>query len=299
MSTPLTACLVVLGKYVPFLKVFDTLLGDQPALEPHIGFYQRLLARDQDEANDIAEEHFRENSLEQTYDGLLIPALNFAKRDLGSENLGEEEQRNLLATVREIVESLSTLHEKGEAAAIPEGETVAEVLPPHKVAILGCPARDEADEVALIMLKELLALGRCQVSLSTAALMVSQVVSLVEEEKPSMLCIAALPPGGSAHTRLLCLRLRSRFPDLKIFVGRWGYQGEVEKAREQLIAAGADYFGITLAETSHQMSTEVSLLPNSQPEVLAASPGSPQASSSQRGSNTAIDLTGPTAAKPA
>ena len=46
MATPLTVCLVVLGKHVPGLKFVATLLADTPALAPEYGYYQRLLARD-------------------------------------------------------------------------------------------------------------------------------------------------------------------------------------------------------------------------------------------------------------
>jgi predicted PurR-regulated permease PerM len=69
LATPLTVCLVVLAKYVPFLNVLDTLLGNQPALEPQIMFYQRLLARDYDEAAEIAEGQFEDASLVTTYGG--------------------------------------------------------------------------------------------------------------------------------------------------------------------------------------------------------------------------------------
>ncbi|HET6756378.1 MAG TPA: hypothetical protein VFH21_02020, partial [Burkholderiales bacterium] len=63
----------------------------------------------------------------------------------------------------------------------------------------------------------------------------------------------APPPRGQAHTRLLCLRLRARFPDLKIVVGRWGLLQDVDKKREQLLSAGANDFGTTLQETRRQI----------------------------------------------
>jgi hypothetical protein len=43
LSTPLTVCLAVLGKSVPGLGFFATLLGEEPPLEPDVRFYQRLL----------------------------------------------------------------------------------------------------------------------------------------------------------------------------------------------------------------------------------------------------------------
>jgi len=49
LSAPLTTCLVVLGKYVPQLEFLSVLLGDEESLGAEIGFYQRLVAHDQDE----------------------------------------------------------------------------------------------------------------------------------------------------------------------------------------------------------------------------------------------------------
>src|SRR5205809_7723748 len=73
LSTPLTVCLVVLGKYVSGLEFFDVLLGDEPALEPPVQYYQRLVARDPDEAIDLVEDYLEEHPREQVYDELLIP----------------------------------------------------------------------------------------------------------------------------------------------------------------------------------------------------------------------------------
>ena len=81
LSGPLTVCLVVLGKYVPQLEFFDVLLGDEPALDPDVTYYQRLLARDQDEAAQMVLAQAQDDVPEQVYDELLVPALNYAKRD--------------------------------------------------------------------------------------------------------------------------------------------------------------------------------------------------------------------------
>ena len=81
LSTPLTVCLVVLGRHVPQLAFFDVLLGDEPALPPEIKFYQRLLARDPDEATELAEEYLEDEPLEKLYDSVIIPALGLAEQD--------------------------------------------------------------------------------------------------------------------------------------------------------------------------------------------------------------------------
>ena len=65
LSTPLTVCLVVLGRHVPQLQFFEVLLGDQPVLAPEVKFYQRVLAGDPHEAEELVEDLLEERSLEE------------------------------------------------------------------------------------------------------------------------------------------------------------------------------------------------------------------------------------------
>jgi hypothetical protein len=71
----------------------------------------------------------------------------------------------------------------------------------------------------------------------------------VEQQGVGLICLGALAPGGIAQTRYLCLRLRARFPDLKIVVGRWGGTGNGAESHDLLRAASADYVETTLHET--------------------------------------------------
>lgn len=247
LATPLTVCLVVAGKYVPALKFFDTLLGDQPPLEAAVGYYQRLLAHDQDEASDIAEEYLINNSLEETYGALVLPALINAEQDFEGGRLNETDHRFVLDASREIVEELAALGRVEVTEEKTSGSAIA--------AILSCPARDETDEIALLMLSELVDRNRYKLTVASRALLAAEVVALVEEKKPALFVISAPPPGGQSHTRLLLVRLRSRFPDLKIIVGRWGLNQDVGKKRAQLLNAGADEFGVTFEETRRQIET--------------------------------------------
>ncbi|MDQ6620641.1 MAG: AI-2E family transporter [Pseudomonadota bacterium] len=247
LATPLTVCLVVLGKYVPALGFFDTLLGNRPAIEPSIGYYQRLLARDQDEASEIATDHFEEHSLVKTFDGLLIPALIRARRDVERGALPEADQQFIIAAVTENVEDLVSTKPRGGSAVQP----AVAAAPAHsiRIRVLLLAARNASDEAALRMLKEALDPTGYDVSVGSAALLASEAARLVGETRPDVVCIAAVPPGGVAQARLLCLRLSAAYPEVKLLVGRWGATGEVDKARDQLAAAGAHAVGLTLEST--------------------------------------------------
>jgi predicted PurR-regulated permease PerM len=260
LSSPLTVCLVVLGKYVPQLEFLDVLLGDEPSLDADVGYYQRLLARDQDEATQLVLAHAKTFPPEQVYDRLLVPALNYVKQDRARDDLTEADEQFVLQATREIVADLGERRSATarEASAPAEGETEA---PAHrKVRILGCPSHDAADALALEMLRQLLDLARWEVEILSIDMLSAESVARAGEKEPAVVCIGALPPGGLAHTRYLCKRLRARLPGARIVVGRWGLQSNVEVNQEQLKEAGADQVETTLLETRTHLSTWLPVL---------------------------------------
>jgi predicted PurR-regulated permease PerM len=250
LSAPLTVCLVVAGRYVPQLEFFDVLLGDAPVLPPRIVFYQRLLARDQDEAAALVEKYARAHPPELAYDEFLIPALVAAKRDRDHGNLGDADERAIVTAVAEIADELKDL-EHVEPASGPDVRDNGDSAPAekHRATCLLVPARDETDEMALRMLRGLLDPKKWKVDLLPSKALAAELIARVREERPGAVCVAALPPGGLAHTRYLCKRLRRACPKLRIAVGVWGIQGDVVEVRQSLAAVGADQAGITLLET--------------------------------------------------
>ena len=254
LATPLTVCVVVFAKYVPRMDFIGVLMSDQPAMESNITYYQRLLAMDQAEAAEIVEEHLTSHPREQIYDGVLIPALNYARRDRELGRLTEDGEQFVFRATREILEDLNNLKPESSSKAADAGkvamagEDITGALP--KMRILGCPARDEADELALHMFRQLLDTTRYEVEVMSEAVLTSEVVALIGEKSPALIFIATVSPGGLAQTRYLCKRLRGRFPDLKIAVGQWGMGGE---DRNGILLAGADKVGITMIETRDQI----------------------------------------------
>lgn len=258
LATPLTVCLVLLGKYVPFLGFFDTLLGDRPALEPGLTYYQRLLARDRDEALAIATRHLDGATLGETFDALMVRALVNARRDWQGGRIDEDDQLFVLTATRGIVAAL--VSRSAERAAPDATAAGGAPLAPPGLIVLGCPARDATDEAGAMMLAEVLRQEHCELAVASHALLASELVALVAAQHVRIVCIAVVPPGGAAHARLLCRRMRTRFPDLKIVVGFWGLAAGAEEAGGALVAAGADAVATSLAETRERIAALVPLL---------------------------------------
>jgi predicted PurR-regulated permease PerM len=254
LSGPLTVCLVVLGRYVPQLAFLDILLGDQPALGADASYYQRLLARDRDEAESLILGQAKDAPVEAVFDGVLVPALSLAKRDRERDDLSEADERYVVQATREIIEDV------GERRATSRAPDAAPEVPYEKVRIVACGADGGADVLGVEMLTKLLDPARWEVERLGEAALTSDVLAAVADTNPAIICVGSLPPGGLAHARYLCKRLRARFPEVKILVGRWGFKGDAEPNREQLREAGADLVATTLAEARDQLSTWLPVL---------------------------------------
>jgi hypothetical protein len=84
-------------------------------------------------------------------------------------------------------------------------------------------------------------------------MLVAEVVAGIERDRPALVCIGAVAPGGLSQARHLCKRLRTQCPELKILVGRWGLHDEMDADREQLLAAGADRVETTVLDTQRAL----------------------------------------------
>ncbi|HEX5269411.1 MAG TPA: AI-2E family transporter, partial [Gemmataceae bacterium] len=257
LSGPLTVCLVVLGRYVPRLAFLDVLLGDQPALAAHVSYYQRLLARDPDEAEKLVRERAKVSPPEEVFDALLVPALSLMKGDLERGDLSDADEESAVRATREIIADLG----ERQAAAAPSRPPDHPVT---KARLLACAAGASADLLGVEMLAALLDPVKWDVELLGPEVLTSEVLAEAADNRSAVICVGSLPPGGLAHTRYLCKRLRARFPRVKIVVGRWGLQGDVEENRERLLEAGADLVATTLSETRDQLNTWMPILTGEQ-----------------------------------
>src|SRR5688572_7730738 len=249
LATPLTVCLVVLGKHVPGLDFLGTLLADTPALAPEYGYYQRLLARDQSEAADLIERHIKTESPRSVYDTLLLPALNYAQRDRLEQRLSPDEETAVIDATRELLsdaaESVRALDP--EPTELPDGPPLPGPREPLRV--LGYATNGVADELALAMLAHLLDDLPIHVEITRTRLQASELLSLVQAQGFSVVCLADLPPSPSSKTGYLVKRLRAALPEVRILVGRWGPPALADDSTQVLREAGASLVASTLMET--------------------------------------------------
>src|SRR5688572_276390 len=248
MATPLTVCFVVLGKHLPGLEFVGIMMTDTPGLAPEFAYYQRLLARDQSEAADLIEQHIKTEAPRSVYDALLLPALNYAERDRLEQRLSLDEEAAVIDATRELLsdtaESIRRLEPEPSAPDDP-----ALPGPREPLRVLGFAANGIADELALQMLGHLLDDLPIVVEITNGRMLASELVSLVQGQGVSIVCLADLPPSPPSKTRYLVKRLHAALPEVRILVGRWGPQALADDSTQLLRDAGATLVASTLAET--------------------------------------------------
>ena len=249
MATPLTVCLVVLGKHVPGLEFVGMLMADTPALAPEYGYYQRLLARDQTEAADLIERHIKTEAARSVYDALLLPALNYAERDRLEARLSVDEETAIVDATRELLSDAAEAIRRvtPPPPAPPDDPPLSEPRKPLRV--LGLAINGVADELALGMLVHLVDDLPIAVDITAARMQASELVSLVKEREFSVVCFADLPPSPPSKTRYLVKRLRAALPEVGIIVGRWAPPALADESTQVLRETGANHVGVTLLET--------------------------------------------------
>ncbi|MGB7719596.1 MAG: AI-2E family transporter [Bryobacteraceae bacterium] len=254
LSTPLTVCVVVLGRYVPQLSFLHTLLGDEIVLVPEAQIYQRLLAMDQPEAHAIVTRCLKEKSLVELYDSVLIPALSLAEQDRHKGAIDPTREEFLFLSINEMITELSEY--QPEPLPSPAEDAAAPSVPaePTAARILCLPANDRADEVAAAMLAQILErAGHAALCLPVAHASLLEMLALLETRPDDVICISSVPPYAFSPARAMCKLVRERFPKPKLVVGVWGFSGDTKKAKARFERTQPDRLLTSMAQAVEQI----------------------------------------------
>ncbi|XZE35006.1 AI-2E family transporter [Pirellulaceae bacterium SH501] len=227
LATPLTVCVLVVGKHVPELSFLDILLGSEQVFEMNERIYQRLLAGDQDKAIELLDEFVKETSIVSAYDTVLIPTLARAEIHWQLGELKEEKHSFLLQSMRDIVQYRGERF-KESGAKVPEFRVQQEQI------IFCLPAKTEADEITAMMLAQVLGEeGRIAQFLPVSTSVVDIMESMIRY-KSVIIFVAATPPTAVIHCRSLVRRLHERIPNVQMLIGLWGAPKDLGKAQERI-----------------------------------------------------------------
>ena len=274
LSTPLTLCLVVLGRHVERLEFLDVMLGDRPALTPVESFYQRMLAGDPDEAQDQAETLLKERSLSSYYDEVALKGLQLAANDALRGALTPPQIEHIKEALESLVLELDDHDDvdpqPAQADDGPAPLTRAELELPKQPApegsappvgslpaewrsaapIMCVAGRGPLDETATIMLAQLLRKHGLVATVVPHEAASRTKLGVLDVSGIAMVCVAHLEVEGSpTHLRYLVRRLRQRLPSAEVVVGIWPQDAPVITDERLRAAVGADYYTRSLRET--------------------------------------------------
>src|SRR6478609_8611575 len=242
LATPLTVCLVVLGRYVEKFKFLEVMLSDRPPLSPPELFYQRMLAGDPDEAVEKAEEFLKERSLLAYYDEVAFPGLKLAQNDLLRGALKREQTEKIKAAVNELLDDLSDQEDgrpQAELTHDAEAAAAIEASPEESInlPVLGAPdlkqdwrsqtpilcvaGRGPLDEAAAAIFAQLPGKHGLSARVEAAEAIASPNMFRLETEGIALVCISYLDNSSIASMRYAIRRMRRKLPNAIMLLGCW------------------------------------------------------------------------------
>ncbi len=242
LSMPLSLCLVVMGRHVENLQFIDVLLGDQPALTPAEGFYQRILAGDADEALDQAEVYLKNHSLSSYYDDVALSGLQKAANDSLRGVLSADQLVHVQEAVQSVVSDLGEHHED-------EGPVVAHAPGAAEGTVLCVAGRGELDECACLMLAQLLAKHGLNARLVGADAVSRGTTVSLDMTGVDLVVVSYLEASGSlSRLRFLLRRLAAQVGSVPTLVGLWQADPALLKEERMRTVVGAERTTTTLQE---------------------------------------------------
>lgn len=240
LATPLTVCLVVIGRYVPQLEFLGVLLGSDPVLAPEERLYQRLLAGNLEEAVEMAEDYVDGHTSREFYDNVAIPALRLAENDR-QRSTTDTNYRRLVADTAICVVSEVEDHVRETSTAGDDAKTGEDRLPSATAerlpSVLCLAGRTELDRATAEMMAQVLN----EHSIGARALppiAVSQgALGQLDLQGVDVVCLSYLHPQPQVYARYICRRLRRRAPHMKLIVCCWNLApgtGQTDDLKKQM-----------------------------------------------------------------
>ncbi len=251
LATPLTVCMVVMGRHIPRLAFFSIVLSDEESLTPAEDCYHRLQRAGEHDEMELVETYLKSHALGDLLDSVLVPVMIAAESDHRS-GLLETDQLDLVG--RGMVGILEELEIRQEGLAM-------EPVMAHDESFVICclPAKAWRDELACSMLAlQLMDQGRT-VQRASARMVTGELVAWVREQNADVVCVSAVAPTTANQVRYLCLKLRAGFPDLGIIVGMWGAVGNTAGDFRMLRESGANEVVATISEAALWMKDRTAL----------------------------------------
>ena len=256
LSTPLTVCIVVIGRYVPRLEFLGVLLGNDPVLAPEERFYQRLLSGNVEEAVEIAEDYVDETSSREFYDAVAIPALRLAENDRQRSASDVSYRRvvadTALAVVREVGEHVLENKPAADAGKVADKDA-DQTSPSTSFTVLCVAGRTELDLAASNMVAQVLEEHGIAAKTLPPISVSQNTIGQLDLSGVEVVCLSYVHPQPEVFARYVCRRLKRRAPKVKTIVCFWNTPPSTTETPEITTEKIADAAVVSLESAVNQI----------------------------------------------
>lgn len=271
LSTPLTVCLVVLGRYVPRFKILSTLMGEEVEISASLRFYQRLLVNDEHKAWEMLRPHVNDFEIDVVSNDVIVPALKRVRNDRDTDRLDDQDASRLFAMVGGLIAKIHQHqlddHERDSTADSVVG-SVAINLP----TVVGCAAHHYSEMLVLDLL-QLSGDGHFSLQAISDDSLPEDITQQIDAAKPMVVVIVVLPRGGFAQARFLCKSIRQGYHG-PIIVACLGKFKNFDKLFVKFRKVGATSMTTSFSQTHAKIESilqrqdAVAAIPHQQPETF-------------------------------
>jgi hypothetical protein len=254
LSTPLTMCLVVLGRHVDQLKFLDVLLGDRPPLALEEGLYLRMLEGDPDEAAHQAEAYLQHNSLSAYYDEVVIKALTMAQADARHGSLDRDRRHAIHVAIEGLVQNLADHGDNSEPSG-PLGTLEKSAGPSGKIenwsddAVLCVAGPGPLDDIAGLLLVDLLGKHGIGAHVVQHTEILPSSIEHLNKDGVKLIAVCYLEPANFTNARYLVRRLARQFPQTRAILNFWGVGTDDSRYLDAIEATGCELIATTMRES--------------------------------------------------
>ena len=239
LATPLTVCLVVLGRHVPQLRFLEVMLGDRQVLPDEAKIYQRLLARDPIEAAEIAEDKLSECSLPELCDRFLLPSLSLAEQDRQRGTLNPEGRQAVTEGMAALMDELVEPTPAPNSASSSGTDAANRASPAARVLCVG--ARNNLDEAAANLLAQTLRQRGAQADVVSCETVSARNIVAVGTSGASAVVLSYLNPTSLPHARRMVRRMRLHFgPKVPVLLCLWSVHPAADAPERATAETAAD-----------------------------------------------------------
>lgn len=252
LSTPLTMCLVVIGRHVDQLRFLDVLLGDRPPLALEEGLYLRMLGGDPDEAARQAEDFLQDHSLSAYYDDVVLKALVMAQADARHGALDRDRRHVIRTAIEGLMQNLAERRDDTEPSAPIGHDELAHDLDKGERwtedAVLCVAGPGPLDEIACLLLVDLLRRHGIGARVASHADALPANIDQLGKTGARFVAVCYLEPANFTNARYLARRLMRHFPKSRLMLNFWGFGADDTRYLDAVEATGCELVTTSLRE---------------------------------------------------